>query len=294
MKKIWVCGALGMLGSHFPPLLKERNIPFVATTSRQIDLTNLDSVSDYVRIQKITHIINCAAYTQVDKAESEQKRAYQVNAMGPHHLGVAARRHGARVLHFSTDYVFDGKSRSPYTEEHFCSPIGAYGMSKFAGEVKLFEEHEHSCVIRTSWLFGYSGKNFVETMIRLMNEKETLRIVADQVGRPTYCLDLARAALELTDEEGIFHFANSFETSWYQFAKEIHRQGEELGFPMKVKFIEPISTAEYPTPCQRPAYSTLSTKKIEQALNSVPRPWQEALTEYLHVLKQHQHTLQPA
>lgn len=290
MKKIWICGASGMLGSHFKRLLTQRQISFVANDSKEVDITNLDCVSDFVRIQKISHIVNCAAYTQVDKAEAEQKQAYLVNAVGPHNLGIAGRRHGARVLHFSTDYVFDGKSHIPYTEEHYCTPTSAYGMSKLAGEIKLLDEHCHSCVIRTSWLFGIPGKNFVETVLRLMNEKEQLRIVYDQVGRPTYCQDLAEIALELLDEEGIFHFANAFETSWFQFAKEIHRQAKELEFPMKVKTFEPIPAHEYPTGAKRPAYSTLNTKKIEGYLGITPRPWQEALSDYLINFKSYQKT----
>lgn len=292
MKKIWICGASGMLGSHFKRLLDQRKVAFIANGHKEIDITDLDTVSDFVRTQKITHIINCAAYTQVDKAEMELKQAYLVNAIGPHHLGIAGRRHGARVLHFSTDYVFDGKGRTPYSEEHYCTPIGAYGMSKLAGEIKLLDEHQHSCIIRTSWLFGLPGKNFVETMLRLMNEKEQLRIVYDQIGRPTYCQDLAEVALELLDEEGVFHFANAFETSWFQFAKEIHRQAQELNFPLKVKSLEPIPTHEYPTPAKRPAYSTLSTKKIEGILGRNPRPWQEALYDYLTHLKNYQKTQQ--
>jgi dTDP-4-dehydrorhamnose reductase len=285
MKKIWVCGASGMLGSHFRRLLDQRKIPFVANDSQDIDITDLNKVSDFVRLQKITHIINCAAYTHVDKAEMEQKQAYLVNAVGPHHLGIAGRRHGARVIHFSTDYVFDGKGRTPYSEEHYCTPIGAYGMSKLAGEIKLLDEHQHACIIRTSWLFGFPGKNFVGTMLYLMNEKEQLRVVHDQTGRPTYCQDLAEAALELLDEEGIFHFANAFETSWFHFAKEIHRQAKELGFPLKLKTLEPIPTHDYPTPAQRPAYSTLNTKKVEEHLGKIPRPWQEALYDYLLNIK---------
>lgn len=285
MKKIWLCGALGMLGSHVKRILSEKKISFVANERKEIDITNLEAVCDFARVQKITHIINCAAYTQVDQAEKEQKRAYLANAVGPHHLGIAGRRHGARVLHFSTDYVFDGKARSPYSEEHACTPLGAYGMSKLAGEIKLLDEHQHACIIRTSWLFGYPGKNFVDTMLRLMSEKEQLQVVSDQIGRPTYCQDLAETAWEMLDEEGLFHFANAFETSWHQFAKEIYRQAIELGFPLKMKRVEPISTKEYPTLAERPAYSVLSTKKIENYLGRSPRCWQEALNDYLVQVK---------
>lgn len=288
MMRIWICGAAGMLGSHFQRLLDHKKIPFLANDHLQVDITNLDSVSQFVRAQKITHIINCAAYTQVDKAETEQQQAYQVNAVGPYHLGVAAKKYGARVIHFSTDYVFDGHGKSPYAENHSCSPLGAYGMSKLAGEMKLLDEQPHACVIRTSWLFGLPGKNFVETMLRLMNDKERLRIVADQIGRPTYCQDLAEAALELCDEEGIFHFANSLETSWYEFSKEIYRQAHEKGLLHKPCVIEPITTEQYPTPAKRPAYSSLNTQKVEQILGRAPRPWQEALSDYLIAYKNQQ------
>lgn len=294
MKKIWICGSSGMLGSHFKRLLDQRRLPFVANDFQEIDITDLDKVSDFVRLQRITHIINCAAYTQVDKAEAEQKQAYLVNAVGPHYLGIAGRRHGARVLHFSTDYVFDGKGRTPYTEDHYCTPLGAYGMSKLAGEIKLLDEHKHSCVIRTSWLFGFPGKNFVETMLRLMSEKDQLRVVDDQIGRPTYCQDLAESALELLEEEGIFHFANAFETSWFQFAKEIQHQAKALNFPLKVQSIVPIMTHEYPTLAKRPGYSTLNTKKIEEHLGCAPRSWQEALHDYLVNLKEYQQSQQTA
>ncbi|MFI5344142.1 MAG: dTDP-4-dehydrorhamnose reductase [Chlamydiales bacterium] len=281
MKKIWIPGAAGMLGSHFTRLLKKRRIPFVATNSREIDITHLDAVSDFVRTQKISHVINCAAYTHVDQAETEQKQAYQVNAIGTHHLGIACRRHGARIIHFSTDYVFDGKARLPYTEDYLCAPISAYGISKLAGEVKLLAEHSRSCVIRTSWLFGLFGKNFVGTMLHLMAEKEELKVVSDQIGRPTYCQDLAEATLELLEEEGIYHFANSHETTWHEFAEEIHRQAHSMGYSLKVNSILPISSHEYPTQATRPAYSSLNTKKIECKLDKAPRPWKEALADYL-------------
>ena len=285
MKKIWICGASGMLGSHFKRFVTEKEIPFVANDCAEIDITKLDVVSDFVRIQKITHIINCAAYTQVDRAESEPKEAYLVNAIGPHNLGIAGRRHGARVMHFSTDYVFDGYGRTPYKEEHDCAPMSAYGMSKWAGEVKLMGEHKQACVIRTSWLYGSSGKNFVDTMLKLMAEKEHLRVISDQIGRPTYCQDLVEVAMDLLDHEGIFHFANAYETSWFHFAKEIYNQAIDLGFELMVKNIEPILTRDYPTPAKRPGYSTLNTKKIETTLGREARPWSVALRDYLSECK---------
>lgn len=282
MKKIWIPGGTGMLGSHLSRMLMKKNVPYVANDFQTVDITRLEDVSDFVRTEKITHIINCAAYTQVDKAETEEKLAYFVNAIGPHHLAVAARRHGAHLLHLSTDYVFDGKGKKPYDEEHRTAPVNAYGMTKLAGEIKILDELESASIIRTSWLFGFPGKNFVETMIRLMSEKEELKIVADQIGRPTYCEDLAAVCLQMLDSSGIYHFANESETNWHSFALEIEKQAKATGWSFRTKAIQPISTKEYPTPAIRPHYSTLDTKKIEAYLGIRPRKWQDALSDYLN------------
>lgn len=281
--KIWIPGGSGMLAAHFKRLLTQKDIPYIANDSSDIDITQEVVVSDFVKKKKITHIINCAAYTQVDKAEIDKDLAFSVNAIGPENLGKAALEHGSKVIHFSTDYVFNGKSQTPYLEDHFCEPLGVYGSSKWEGERRLLQVNPQACTIRTSWLFGIPGKNFVDTMIRLMQERETLRVVSDQVGRPTYCQDLAEAALALIDQQGIFHFANSHQTSWYEFTKEIHRQAQAMGYAFKVQKIEPILTDEYPTPAKRPAFSTLSTEKISTILGANPRSWQESLNDYLEL-----------
>lgn len=283
--KIWITGSKGMLGSHFIRLLQQRRLEYVGTDNAQsenpLDITQLDSVLDFISKEQITHVINCAAYTQVDRAEAERSLAHQVNVIGPKNLGIASKRLGVRLLHFSTDYVFNGLGNAPYEEDHPCAPVNYYGLTKWEGDKQILEQGVKGCVLRTSWLFGWPGKNFVETMLRLMQEKETLRIVVDQIGRPTYAGDLAEAALSLLDRTGIYHFANHSETSWYHFAKEIYRQGKDLGLPLTVKEITPIPTQGYPTPAKRPAYSTLSTKKIEGVLGKVPRTWQEALKVYI-------------
>jgi dTDP-4-dehydrorhamnose reductase len=280
--RIWLPGGSGMLGSHFQRLLAKNHIPFVVTSYQDVDISHEEAVKDFVKQEKIAQIINCAAYTQVDKAESESEQAYGVNATGPENLGKAARKyHINAVIHFSTDYVFNGNSQSPYREEHLCDPIGVYGKSKREGEQRLLAVYPQACIIRTSWLYGMPGNNFVETMLRLMAEREVLRVVHDQIGCPTYCEDLAEAALKMIGQAGVFHFSNSNQTSWYEFAQEIHRQALALGYPLKVQKIEPIKTEEYPTPSKRPAYSALDTHKISKALESSPRTWQEALMDYL-------------
>lgn len=276
--KIWITGRKGMLASHFNRLLVRRDLPFVSTGKEEVDITSESAVRSFVKDNQITHIINCAAYTQVDKAESEADAAFQINAKGPENLG----KSGAKVIHFSTDYVFNGKNVVPYREEDVCAPLGVYGTTKREGEKKLLEVNPtKACIIRTSWLYGAPGKNFVDTMIRLMEERETLRVVQDQVGCPTYCQDLAEATLQMLDEAGIFHFANSNQTSWFEFSKEICKQAKEAGWSLKVNSIEPIQTHEYPTPAKRPAYSTLSTDKVAHLLGGKPRPWQDALKDYI-------------
>lgn len=281
MKNIWILGASGMLGSHFERLLKSNNSSFMGQEAERIDITDLNALRQFVQKHAITHIINCAAYTQVDKAESEAERAFQVNAIGPENLGIISKESGVKIIHFSTDYVFNGESATPYEEEHPCAPINAYGFSKWEGEKRLLKHAPNACVIRISWLFGHPGKNFVSTMLKLMREKEILRIVSDQFGCPTYCQDLAETTLKLLDHAGIFHYCNSSPTSWYHFANEIYHIARAYGMPLAVKSIEPIPTEQYPTPAKRPAYSTLNTKKLETLLQEKPRPWQEALKEYI-------------
>lgn len=278
---MWIVGSKGMLGSHFERMLERRNIPFVGEREQFVDITHSPSIEEFVNQHQVTHLINCAAYTLVDKAESETALASLVNGEGVANLGKIAKKKNLPLIHFSTDYVFDGLSQQPYEEDHPCRPVNAYGMTKWEGEVRLLQECPQACIIRTSWLFGYPGKNFVETILKLIQERETLKVVADQFGRPTYCEDLAEAALSLLKYSGVYHFANANQTSWYHFAQEIHHAAKALGLPLSLKTLEPISTVQYPTPAKRPAYSVLSTKKIEDVLPFKIRPWQEALKEYL-------------
>ena len=270
----------GMLGSHFRRLLKDRSLDFIAT-GQEINIADEKLVSDFVVKEKPSHIINCAAYTNVDQGESEPQKAERSNSIGPAVLGKISHQNSIKLVHFSTDYVFNGKKNIPYREEDLCAPLGAYGRSKHAGELNLLKENEKACIIRTSWLFGFPGKNFVETILKLLQEKESLRVVSDQLGRPTYCQDLAEAALQLIDQSGIFHFANSSQTSWHAFAEAIREQALLRDLPIKTQKIEAITTAEYPTKAMRPTYSTFDTTKYEQFTKMTPRPWKEALNEYL-------------
>lgn len=285
-----------MLGQAVAARLTDLALPFDAT-DQELDITDLARVGDYAEANRFTHVINCAAYTAVDQAESQAVVAHAVNAEGPHHLALAASRIGAALLHVSTDYVFDGRARQPYREDDACNPLGAYARSKRDGELRVLETLAHDpggrsvYILRTSWLYGEGGPNFVATMLRLMAERRELRVVADQRGRPTYTRDLAEAAVSLLGldasasrpaaDSGVYHFANRGETSWHEFAMAILEYGRQRGYPLIAEAIEAIATADYPRPAPRPAYSVLATDKIEAVLGRAPRPWQDALRDYL-------------
>jgi len=293
---VWLVGARGMLGQAVAERLARARVPVMATDV-EVDIGDPAAVDGQLAAGRVTHIINCAAYTAVDAAESDEAGARRVNLDGPRHLAAAAARTGASLLHVSTDYVFDGRAREPYDEESPCAPLGVYARTKHRGEVEVLEtlpDPEASrrvYVVRTSWLFGEGGGNFVATMLRLMSERESLRVVADQWGRPTYSQDLAEAMLRLLEldpdhsgpraDSGVYHFANRGATTWHAFACAVLELGRQRGLRLVTEVVAPISTSEYPVPAPRPGYSVLATEKIEAALDYAPRPWQEALRDYL-------------
>ncbi|MCK4934429.1 MAG: dTDP-4-dehydrorhamnose reductase [Simkaniaceae bacterium] len=279
--KLWIIGKQGMLGQAFCTLCEEKNIPFIASSKHEADITNLDSLKQFASGAPCTHIINCAAYTAVDLAESEPEKARLINVNGVKNLGTIANELGAKLVHYSTDYVFNGLGSSPYHEEDLCDPLSVYGKTKFEGELILKEMQVPYCIIRTSWLFGSGGKHFVQTIMRLMQTKEELEIVADQTGRPTYSKDLVKFTFLLLSQEGVFHFANQGNTTWYAFAKEIYSHLKLMGMPVKCQTIKPVLTECYPTVARRPPFSVLSTQKLEKTLQIAPRDWQESLKEYL-------------
>lgn len=286
--KLWLTGSRGMLGQAFARELRSARRDYVATDA-ELDVSDARRVLEFVGDEGFTHIVNCAAYTAVDQAEDEPELAERINAEGAACLARAAERLRACLLHFSTDYVFDGDSETPYSESAPCNPMGQYGRSKWHGEQAILKHSTSGYIVRTSWLFGDDGKNFVKTMVRLMREREELRVVDDQVGRPTYATDLARAALHLSGVEpqskaasfGLYHFANSGITSWYGLAAAIHRRLSAQPGALKLQHLERIPTAEYPTRATRPAYSVLDTSKIEDVLGEKPRHWELALLECL-------------
>ena len=290
--KLWVVGARGMLGRCVAEQAHAHGLSVVETDS-EVDIGDLDAVSKFGSSEHPTHIFNCAAYTRVDDAETEREAARRVNAIGPGNLALVAHELGSALLHVSTDYVFDGVAEQPYTEAAQCGPQGVYGATKWEGG-QLVQKHlaapGKAFIVRTSWLFGEYGANFVQTMLTLFETKEELRVVADQVGRPTYAPDLADAGLRLlglhreqgeSAPAGTYHFANTGATSWHGFASASREQALARKLPVRTERIVPITTAEFPRPARRPNYSVLATERIQQALGRAPRPWQDALAVYL-------------
>ncbi len=280
--KIAIIGADGMLGSEFVLLCKERVIDFSSYTINEIDITKSDSL---VVIEKNVPnvIINCAAYTAVDNAEDDSTVAFAVNADGVKNIAELALSLGAKLVHFSTDYVFSGDAQNPYLEDAAAAPVSVYGKSKLRGEEYLQEVlgNGNFLLLRTAWLYGSNGKNFVSTMLRLAKERGEVRVVNDQVGCPTFAKDLALWTLDLleNDAKGIFHAVNNGHCSWYEFAKKIFELSS-----IKVDCF-PVSSEEFISKAKRPRYSIFSNQKLQDTLGYNVREWSEALSEYLFLTK---------
>jgi dTDP-4-dehydrorhamnose reductase len=275
--KVVVTGAKGQLGQDVVLELARQNHEAIGADREQLDVTNEASVQAFISDVRPDVILHCAAYTNVDGAEKNEDAAYQVNALGTEYLAKAAKQVGAKMLYVSTDYVFDGTATEPYEVDEPTKPLGAYGRTKLAGEELLQKNLEQFFIVRTAWVFGVHGNNFVKTMLRLGKERGEVGVVHDQVGSPTYTVDLARFMVELmeTQEYGIYHATNSGVCSWYEFAVEIFKQA---GLSV---IVNPLTTEQFPRPAARPKYSVLSKKKIEEQGLMPLRDWKEALNAYL-------------
>ncbi len=289
MKRFLVIGARGMLGRELVEVLHSS---FQADPSpdHEIwawDLGDIDIREESETVSKIESlrpevVINVAAYTDVDGCETNEEQAFAINAEGMRHVALGSVRCRAKVVYLSTDYVFDGKKREPYTENDPPNPLNVYGRSKLKGEQYLQEQVEDFLIVRTQWLFGRYGKNFVTSILQQAREKRVLSIVNDQIGSPTYTVDLAKAILLLIQSKarGIFHVANSDHCSWYTFGHTILKLSGMTG----VRVI-PISSKELNRPAIRPSYSVLSTQKLKRETGMSLRSWSEALKEYLHLIR---------
>jgi len=282
---VLVTGASGQLGqsiqfiaSHYPEM------QFVFASSSDLDVTNQERVTSFFKENKIDFCINTAAYTAVDKAESESEKAYLANVIGPKNLAMACQKSGSTLLHISTDFVFDGTNKKPYLETDSTNPIGVYGQTKLEGEQEVIKNGQKYFIIRTSWVYSQFGNNFMKTMLRLAQDRTELNVVADQVGTPTNAVDLAKAILEIissstqhptSNNYGIYNFSNEGVCSWYDFAKEIFRINN------LTITVNPIPTEMYPTPAKRPKFSVLDKSKIKTTFGISIKTWQESLLQTL-------------
>ena len=280
---IWLIGNKGMLGKEVSGLLNENEIPFTGT-DRETDITDLDALREFSMGKDFSWIVNCSAYTAVDRAEEERDTAFLINEKGVANIGALSAELGIKVIHLSTDYVFDGTKNYPLPEEEPTDPKSVYGESKLAGEKALQECNRRHFIIRTAWLYGREGANFVYTMLRLMREKESIKVVDDQIGSPTWTFDLASLILRIletdSDDYGIYHFSGGGQTSWYGFAREIYRQGKERGIITGDCAVNPCSTDEFPAAAARPAYSLLSKEKVKAVLKGNVPAWEESLNNF--------------
>ncbi len=289
--RILIIGANGQLGSEFRALSSTKeDWTFLLTDVEELDATDYTKLDEYCEQNQPNFIINCAAYTAVDIAETDADMAKLINEKVPKYLGRVAKKYDVKVIHVSTDYVFDGTSCKPYEENDLVGPSSVYGRTKLNGEIALVKENSKSIIIRTSWLYSVYGKNFVKTMLKLGEEREELSVIVDQVGTPTHAGDLAKAILAIMEQanenwkSGIYHYANEGVCSWYDFAKQIHEIG---GIECKV---QAISTLNYPTPAKRPAYSVMSKEKIKRVFNIEVPYWRDSLKECIKQLRNNQNT----
>lgn len=281
--QILVTGKNGQLGSEIQEIVSNSDSKhtFIFVDSKEGDLTDNAKLRLLFEKNSINAVINCAAYTAVDKAESDSERAYAVNATGVQNLVDLCSEFQARLLHISTDYVFDGNGTSPYLPSDSTAPSGVYGASKRAGEEIILNADIEGLVVRTSWVYSFYGNNFVKTMLRLGKEKASIGVVSDQIGCPTYAKDLALACLEIIEapqwnrEERLFHFSNSGTISWFEFAKKIMELAE-----LNCQ-VNPITTADYPTPAKRPSYSAMNTDSLVKTFGIQIHPWENSLKDCL-------------
>jgi dTDP-4-dehydrorhamnose reductase len=281
---IWIVGNKGMLGSELSRLFKQKKVDYIGS-DRDVDFLDPQALLKFTSFNKIDSIINCAAYTAVDKAEEEPELCWRLNVEGPVNLAFFAKEINAKFIHISTDYVFSGKASEPYHEDDTIDPQGTYGKTKAEGEARVREVYPRTIIVRTAWLYGEFGANFVYTMLKLMKKRNEIGVVADQFGTPTWANDLAKAiVLILNNTEilsGIYHFTDAGKISWHDFALAIYEEGTKTGILDTSCIIKRLSTDEYPTKTKRPSYSVLSKEKIARDFGVAIPYWRDSLAQFL-------------
>jgi dTDP-4-dehydrorhamnose reductase len=284
--RVLVTGATGQLGSEVAEAFRHSGHDVIAPGRSELDLSLPSQVATTAMQLQADWVINCAAYTQVDKAESESELAFIVNRDSPEQLAQAVANYGGRMLQVSTDFIFDGTQRQPYLETDQPNPLGVYGRSKLEGELTVRRVLPEAVVLRTAWVYGVRGHNFVKTMLRLAMAGKPLRVVDDQLGTPTWTTDIAAAIVAMVAREaaGTFNYTNAGQISWHGFASAILEEGARAGFAVKTAAVSPIPTTDYPTPATRPGYSVLNTEKIRPLLSGPIPDWRDSLKKMLQEL----------
>ncbi len=290
--RILVCGAGGQVGHELVGRANKYGLEALSMTRGQLDITDADQVAAVVALLKPGMIINAAAYTHVDNAETHREQAFAVNCEGPARLAEAARYASIPLLHISTDYVFSGEARTPYREDDEVEPTGVYGASKLAGEDAIRAALDEHLILRTSWVYGAQGHNFVKTMLRLGRQRDALSVVADQFGCPTHAGSIADALLQLARRYaregslawGLYHYSGRSPCTWFDFAVEIFRQAAAKGMLAKQPQVSSITTAQYPTPARRPAWSVLDCTRFETTFGIDTHDWHDDLSVVLDML----------
>jgi dTDP-4-dehydrorhamnose reductase len=282
--KLWITGSKGMFGQDLRALAKHGFDVF--ESDKEVDITNENAVFDFISANKPNIIINCAAYTDVDNAETETELNHRLNALGPEVLGKCSAKSGIGIMHISTDYVLNGTAPKPLTEDTPINPINAYGKAKAEGEALLARANPNHWIFRTGWLFGIHGKNFVKSMLNLMRIKEQISVVSDQFGNPTWTCDLAEAILKIAKQPaspGIYHFTSEGIVSWHEFAKEIQKLGLAKKLLEREIPVLPIPSTEWKSLAKRPLWSALDKAKIKTIFEVYVPTWQNSLSKYLEL-----------
>lgn len=284
---VWITGSKGMLGQELLQLFEKQSIPCLSSDI-EVDITDIRAVEEFVKDNNISWIINCSAYTAVDMAEDETEKAFSINGSGVENLAVAAEKTGAKIIHFSTDYVFNGTKHSGYIEDDVVNPVNAYGASKLEGERQITSNCSRHFIFRISWLYGAYGNNFVHTMLNLLSSKDEINVVNDQYGSPTYTGELADFIRLIVESDsgkyGIYNFSGEGKTTWYYFARAVYSIGRDNGLIGKDTVINPVDSSSFPTKAKRPAYSYLLKDKLYKTFKYRPAEWKDTLEKYIKKL----------